>query len=158
MNLILKIFLQNRSERLRESDARPENRRIQAADRPGLQDQDGRNGKHPDQAVQQGRRLREEHDRGERREQRHPQAAQRPPRGREALQTVRHEKVPAERQPRAQEELPGPQEARVPVHLDHRLRQERGRTPGQPHLDYAHQRRRSRNAQGQNAHGTKRKA
>ena len=52
-------FFQNRRERFREPFARPEDGRVQAADRRRLQDEDGRDGQHPHQALQRAQRLRQ---------------------------------------------------------------------------------------------------
>ena len=56
---IFHVPLQNRSERVREPAARPQDGRVQAADRRRLQDEDGRDGQHPHQALQRPKRLRQ---------------------------------------------------------------------------------------------------
>ena len=94
---IFAFTLQNRSERVRESPARPQDGRVQAADRRRLQDEDGRDGKHSDQTVQRPERLREEHigRRGKRHQQRHPQNAAGRHRSGAPHEALRHEEVPA---------------------------------------------------------------
>ena len=87
-----------------------------------MQNQDGRDRKHPDQALLQVQHLRQEHHRGERRQQRHPQTAQRAVGAGKALQTLRHEEVPAERQSRDEEELSRSEEVGMSVHCHHCLR------------------------------------